>query len=238
MNVFGAFTFGSLIKTFIPGFVWLIALVLLDTGLERWAGIEKPALWTYIRDKDQSAVVLALAIPASILLGLLSNILVFMGVNDWLVRSPVKSADPALYRLYETLAQRVQTRYWSALEGIDAGLQHPFDLHIDPELLLLHTIGVDKIAYVREQYWYHLEFQLNLMLSLAAVAVALVVWILLHITNLAWTLFLLAACVALAYAVMCGLVKAARKNYSRHLAKIATIMAAALYRRPPEEPQV
>ena len=37
MNIFGAFTFGSLIKTFLPGFVWLVAIVMLEAGISsRW----------------------------------------------------------------------------------------------------------------------------------------------------------------------------------------------------------
>ena len=236
MNIFGAFTFGSLIKTFIPGFVWLIALVLLETALEELAGNKEPALWSYVSNKEQAAVVLA--IFGAVLLGLLSNILVFMGINDKLVRFPVQASNAELCALYDSLAQRVRDRYWSALEGIDQGLRSAFNKNIDPELVLLHGIGVEKIAYVREQYWYHLEFQLNLLLSIGAVAVAAVVWILLKQPISAWGFFLALSCGLFALLAMRGLVLAARKNYARHLAKIATIMAAALYRSPPEEPAV
>ncbi len=235
MNIFGAFTFGSLIKTFIPGFVLLMAVVLLEAGLEQLAGSE-PVLWTYARTQAQAALVLA--IPAAILLGLLSNIVVFMGVNDKLVRLPVRAANRELCALYDALAQRVRDRYWNALEGADPALRTAFNAHIDPELVLLHGIGVDKIAYVREQYWYHLEFQLNLLVSIGAVALALVIWILLSQPVSPWRIFLAASCAVPAALAMRGLVVAARKNYARHLAKIATIMAAALYRPPPEEPAV
>lgn len=233
MNIFGAFTFGSLIKTFLPGFVWLVALVLLIVDLQELAGA-KQTLWTHIQAKDQAALVLA--IPASILLGLLSNIVVFMGVNDYLVRVPVRAANPDLCALYDMLAQRVRDRYWQALGDADPALRPAFNSHIDPELVLLHCIGVDKLAYVREQYWYHLEFQLNMLLSIGALALALVIRLLLPVTP--WGAFLAAACVVLALPAMRGLVLAARKNYARHLAKIATVMAAALYRPPAGEPEV
>jgi hypothetical protein len=36
MNIFGAFTFGSLIKTFLPGFVWLIALGIVAVDIAQW----------------------------------------------------------------------------------------------------------------------------------------------------------------------------------------------------------
>jgi hypothetical protein len=233
MNIFGAFTFGSLIKTFLPGFVWLVALLLIFVDLQEMAGA-KQTLWTHIQAKDQAALVLA--IPASILLGLLSNVVVFMGVNDYLVRVPVRAASPGLCALYDMLAQRVRDRYWEALGNADPALRPAFNTHIDAELVLLHCIGVDKLAYVREQYWYHLEFQLNMLLSIGALALALVIWLLLPVTPRG--VLLAGACVMLALLAMRALVLAARKNYARHIAKIATIMAAALYRPLPEEPAV
>ena len=232
MNIFGAFTFGSLIKTFLPGFAWLAAIVLLEADARQWHD-SAPVLWTYAQSKDQAALVLA--IPASILLGLLSNIVVFMGVNDLLVRTPVRRANRDLCALYDMLAQRVRDRYWKSLDDADPAFRPAFNANIDPELVLLHTLGVDKLAYVREQYWYHLEFQLNLLLSTGAVALALTLSILLNGPSAPWSILLAAASVALAALAMRGLLAAARKNYARHIAKIATIMAAALYRPAPEE---
>jgi hypothetical protein len=231
MNIFGAFTFGSLIKTFLPGFVWLLAIVILDADLSQWLG-QKPALWTYAQAKDQAALVLA--IPASLLLGLLSNIVVFMGVNDRLVRGPVRRANPDLYALYEMLAQRVRDRYWDGLRGADQALREVFDRSVDPELGLVHALGADNLAYVREQYWYHLEFQMNLMLSLGAIALALLVSIPLNVTSVPLRGLLSVCCAAGAVLLMWGLLLAARRNYARHLAKMATVMAVALHASEPQ----
>jgi hypothetical protein len=230
MNIFGAFTFGSLIKTFLPGFAWLAAIVLLEADVRQWQDAP-PVLWSYATSKDQAALVLA--IPASILLGLLSNIIVFMGMNDRLVRAPVRRANLDLCALYDMLAQRVRDRYWTSLGGADPAFRPVFNANIDPELVLLHTLGVDKLSYVREQYWYHLEFQLNLLLSTGAVALAVTVSILLNVPSAPWRIVLAMASIALAVLAMRGLLAAARKNYARHIAKIATIMAAALYRPEP-----
>jgi hypothetical protein len=38
MNVFSAFTFGSLIKTFLPGLVWLIAIGILEADAQTAVG--------------------------------------------------------------------------------------------------------------------------------------------------------------------------------------------------------
>jgi hypothetical protein len=225
MNIFGAFTFGSLIKTFLPGFVWLVAIIMLEADVARMLNAT-PYLWTFVQTKDQAALVLA--IPASILLGLLSNVIVFMGINDWLVRGPIKRANPDLCGLYDVLAQRLRTRCWDALQATDPALKTTFDKHVDAEIVLLHTIGVEELAYVREQYWYHLEFQLNLVLSIAAIALALVISVLLGPGSGAARFGLASACVVGAALVMWALVVAARKNYMRHVAKITSIMAAVL----------
>lgn len=73
MNVFGAFTFGSLIKTFIPGFVWLVALWLLWRGGAALVPV-LPPLPAVTDSQLQNGLVAA--IPIAILLGLLSNIVV------------------------------------------------------------------------------------------------------------------------------------------------------------------
>jgi hypothetical protein len=225
MNIFGAFTFGSLIKTFLPGFVWLVAIVMLEFDIAQMLG-EQPVLWTYSQSKDQAALVLA--IPVSILLGLLSNIIVFMGLNDWLVRAPMKRANPDLCALYDDLARRIRDKCWTSLDGADQKLKAAFYERIDPELVLLHSIGVDKLAYVREQYWYHLEFQLNLLLSMGAVALALVLSSSVNGASFHMRVILVVACLIGAALVMGGLLAAARKNYERHIAKLATLMVAVL----------
>lgn len=232
MNIFGAFTFGSLIKTFLPGFVWLAAIVLLEADIAQMFGA-KPVLWGFAQTREQAALVLA--IPASILLGLLSNIVVFMGVNDLLVRTPVKRANPDLCALHDDLAQRLREKCWSSLNGANQTLKAVFDAHIDPELVLLHTIGVEKLAYVREQYWFHLEFQLNLLLSAGAVAIALAVSSVLNAASMQMGLMYVLICLVGAALVMRALLAAARKNYARHVAKMASVMAAVLCPAKPQE---
>jgi hypothetical protein len=227
MNIFGTFTFGSLIKTFLPGLVWLVAILMLDVDVAEWRGAEvEPPFWNFVKNSDQTALVLA--IPAALLVGLLSNVVVFMGVNDRLVRSPTKKAHPELWRLYDELSQRIRERCWSALDGIDENLKTAFSTHIDPELVLLRPVGVEQLAYVREQYWFHLEFQLNLLLSAWAMAVALGDSSLLHAGS--WPMkgvYVLLVFVGAAL-VTGGLLTAARKNYMRHIAKMASLMAAVL----------
>jgi hypothetical protein len=223
MNIFGAFTFGSLIKTFLPGFVWLIAILILVYDFSDAFGLT-PEFWTRITARDQAALVLAF--PASILLGLLSNVIVFMGVNDVLVRKPARAKNPALFALHDELAKRIRNQSWIALapqENLDAA---QFDGNIDHEMILLERIGVEKLAYVREQYWYHLEFQLNLMLSVVVLFFAALPAVLKN--GLCDSLGCLLPCIVAAFLISLGLVKSARKNYCRHIAKMASLMTAVL----------
>jgi hypothetical protein len=231
MNIFGAFTFGSLIKTFLPGFVWLIALGILEADFAQWRGYEG-YLWSFLKTKDQAALVLA--IPASILLGLLSNVAVFMGLNDRWVREPVKLAEPALFVLHGRLAKQLLDQCWTSLAWNDAQMRPSFDDRIDPEIIIVERIGFEKLAYVREQYWYHLEFQLNLLLSLLAMFLALFLSAFINAATWASALLCAALCVVAGCVVRFCLLQAAKKNYSRHIAKMASLIAAML--TPPPAP--
>jgi hypothetical protein len=230
MNIFGAFTFGSLIKTFLPGFVWLIALGILEADFAQWRG-QEPVIWSFLKTKDQAALVLA--IPASILLGLLSNVVVFMGLNDRWVRNPFLKEQPGLSRLYERLSAQIREQCWTGLAWNDAGARPDFDKHIDPEIIIIERIGAEKLAYVREQYWYHLEFQLNLLLSLLATFAALLLSALINARG--WRMLgLVILWLVAGYLVRKWLLQAARKNYARHIAKMASLMTAHL--TPPPAP--
>jgi hypothetical protein len=225
MNIFGAFTFGSLIKTFLPGFVWLIAIGIVEADISRFHGLE-PLLFGYASAHDQAALILT--IPASILLGLMSNIVVFMGVNDVLVRNPVKKKNPALFTLHDRLAKELRDRCWANLAQVDASDRAEFDRCADVEIVMLHTIGVDKLAYVREQYWYHLEFQVNLLLSIVVMIAAAIAGSVLGAESISTAIFHAVAYLVVAVPVCWLLFLAARKNYQRHIAKTMSLMAAVL----------
>lgn len=240
MNIFGAFTFGSLIKTFIPGFVWLVALAVLAAGIFR-AVSGQSDIWQFAVSHDQT--ILVLAIPAAFLLGLLSNIVVFMGVNDRLVRRPVRKKYPALFNLYDSLIALYRGQCRDAV-GLDDAMKPVFDEYIDVEILILQVVNLDHLTYLREQYWYHLEFQVNLFISSVALSFALFLDSVLNapvcsmlttpacpaqdaavgLSILKWAMVYGVAAL-LAYAL---LIPAAKKNFQRHIAKISSLIAAAI----------
>ncbi|MFB9266121.1 hypothetical protein ACFFWD_23700 [Bradyrhizobium erythrophlei] len=228
MNIFGAVTFGSLIKTFLPDLVWLIAFAILDNDLALLLGYES-YLWSALKNKDLASTLLVLAFPASILVGLLSNVIVFMGLNDLFVRNPFKRKHRELFSLHATLSDKVRDQCWTAMKIDDQSLRASFYKWTDPEIIIVERIGADKLAYVREQYWYHLEFQLNLLISLVAVFVALGTSVLI---NRGFSPAIggerIAAAIIVCGFVCYGLLRAAQKNYERHIAKMASLMTALL----------
>ena len=228
MNIFGAVTFGNLIKTFLPGLVWLIAFAILEADFAQLRGY-KSYLWKILGNKEQASTVLILAFPASIFVGLLSNVVVFMGLNDFLVRTPFRKKRAELFALHAKLSQQVREKCWTALGLNDPALKRSFDEWADPEIIIVERIGADKLAYVREQYWFHLEFQLNLLISFGAIFVALVVSGFINGSfDLARGIERIVAAIVV-FGFLCrGLLLAARKNYERHMAKMASLMIALL----------
>lgn len=227
MNIFGSFTFGSLIKTFLPGMVWLFAIGLLEADLSRLCGTE-PLLLAAVLDSAQTSLVLAIGFPAAILLGLMSNIVIFFGVNDFLVRRPVKKANPELFLLYDRLVARMRDRCWTSVGVPDATARKIFDIHTDVEIMMLTAIDQNKLAYVREQYWYHLEFQMNLLLSLIALFVGAVANALINAKVAGASHVPLLIYLIVFPLIWIFLLMAARKNYGRHVSKMLSLMAGVL----------
>jgi hypothetical protein len=235
MNIFGAVTFGSLIKTFLPGLVWLCAFAILEADIAQYGGYKSYVL-KILGSKEQASTLLIIAFPASIFVGLLSNVVVFMGLNDWLVRNPFKIKNSELSALHTRLSQMLRDKSWTVLGLNDDTLKPSFDRWTDPEIILVERIGPEKLAYVREQYWYHLEFQLNLLISFFAVFIALVISALINgVFDSAGGFGRFVAMVVIYVLISLGLLHAARKNYERHVAKMASLLTAVLTQSEDEE---
>jgi len=233
VNVFGAFTFGSLIKTFIPGLVWAFALARLLLDLHGWLpGIFPPL--PAISGEEQTALVLA--IPLAILLGLLSNIVVFMGVNDVLVRNPARCADPALFALYDGLCKQMRDEHWASMACANPALEAAFLAHADAEVLALKATGINELSYIREQYWYHMEFQVNMLLAVFAMLLALLPSPSGLVASLSVGHFCRAGAATSVLGAACILFRrAALKNYSRHVEKMCSLLASSLCARNAEQ---
>ena len=225
MNIFGAFTFGSLIKTFIPGFVLLIAVCILAADIAMIFDA-KPVILEFVVSDPRTALVLA--IPASILFGLLSNIVVFMGVTDLFIRRPAKKSKPSLFDLYDLLATQIRKQCWDHVDNDEEKNEEIFHEHVDAEYVMLQTIGIEKMTYLREQYWFHLEFQINLLFSIVILFISFVLYSSLKFGITLTFIESLLLYVAIAAPIGGLLFGAARKNYERHISKMVSLMASVL----------
>ena len=223
MNIFGAFTFGRLIKTFLPGIVLFAAsLLYLDTILTllgadfvvtRWA-IDNPILTTVA------------TVPASVILGIFLNTIVFGGLLDTLVRKPVDT------KMAEFNGKRDQvidaTIDKSGLkELIEPDLMQYFRKKLDFEAFLLPRTDLNKLVFLQESYWYYLEFQINIALAAGYGSVGLIAWYTVVDGRLGLaTPAAVAAGVGLLGLTAAGsliLIRTARLNYERHKLKLVSM---------------
>ena len=152
-----------------------------------------------------------------------------MGLNDSLVRDPVKRSKPDLFRLYEHIRTCVREKYWPNLKTENANIRHQFMTHADPEAMILPSIDISKIVNIREQYWNYMEFQINLALSFFVLCLAWV-WHLYETSSSTLTFPGSVAIIAFGYFVLtaCLFICPARRNYERHIVKICGLMSGAL----------
>lgn len=230
MNIFSSFTFGRLIKTFVPGFFWLISLALVVDGYLR-PETNLPSLI----DKHSDALIFSITVILCVILGLISNTLVFAGLNDHFVRTPVRLN--ARNQTFIAAKDRIETRIkqhfcelltkQGAFDGENGpALRRETERCLDPEYTIIQKDDFSKIVYVQEQYWYYMEIHINLAFSIALCFTCHVVRAMMagiDVVNEETFLGL-----ALTLVLFIGLVKMARTNYLRHLKKIFSIYCVFL----------
>jgi len=223
MNVFGTFTFGRLIKTFLPGTVLFASALLyldavanlfgLDFSVINWA-IGNPILTTLA------------TIPGSIILGILLNTVVFGGLLDVLVRQPVNSEMSEFNVLRDSIVDcTLNTSETNTL--IPSDIYDTFKEHVDFDSFMLPRVDLDKLVYIRESYWYYLEFQVNVALASVFSLTGVFFWWIRHDTVVGLTagpaLVLAAALILVTGLVFVALIRAARLNYMRHKKKLLSL---------------
>jgi hypothetical protein len=149
MNMFGSFRFGSIIKTFLPGLVWLGVIALALATIAELSG-QPSTIIALVQNKTNTAIIAA--IPLAILGGLLSNIVIFMGLSDKLVREPVRRKHSDLARLYDCVSHEIAKNAFPFQNNAQGPDLETFTDNVDPEVIALHKINAETVSYVREQY--------------------------------------------------------------------------------------
>jgi hypothetical protein len=162
MNLFSAFSFGSLIKTFLPGlvlfFVFLVYIELFGYWIHGYLGIfehlfRNPLLITFI------------SIPTSIFLGVILNSIVFSGLSGYLLENRHEKNNRSFYEFRKYVIAKTNEKM-STYFDISEQQKEIFKQTVDPRYFFLHKESLANLMYLRESYWYYLEFQLNTLVAI------------------------------------------------------------------------
>lgn len=216
MDIFGSFTFGRLIKTFLPGFVIFLSLC---TYVDIFFYNFFDATYLYNFAKSDSALFVAFSIPFSIILGVLSNTLFFTYFTRALITKNHYKHFPEFYDFQKKVFDIVKCRVADTLR-IDDPSKDRFDKSIDVESFLLSKTDVDKVIYASECFWYYLEFQLNILWAFSFMLPAVItVWIMFALKkNMTPSVILMfSALIIVIFTLTCRmLLISARKNFYFH----------------------
>lgn len=220
MNVFGAFNFGRLIKTFLPGVMLLLGVVLILDAASYWLNQPPHRLARLIA--AQGLIATALAVPLSLILGIFCNMVFYAYANDRLIRQKFKTDEPVLHGFKEHLLARV-IEHLEKQDTIPKEKLAAIRGHLDLEALLLPKIDLAKLVFLQESYWYYLEFQLNILLAIVFVAFSSSIHIFTYASVEKIGLWGAGALIASGIVVTCigcrMCIVSARKNYRSHIAK-------------------
>ena len=228
MNVFGAFSFGRLIKTFLPGFIILLSIPLYAEAMLLAVGSGHSLLhWTY----SNAVLASVISIPLSLILGIISNIVFFAFLTERIIRKPFNENNQAFNDTQQKISEWIVSHY-EAKDVIPRDIFKDFKNYIDLDFFLLPQIQLDKLIFLQESYWYYLEFQLNLILSLVLFAVSILFLYSVHVFKTGFNLWSYLFFVVLCSFVLSFLIyislKAAKLNYEKHRKKLLSLQLGAV----------
>ena len=227
MNVIGSFDFGRIIKTLLPGLVFIAALIaLMDCAIILLRGSSLITPWI----AANTTLAGVMAVPLAITLGLLSNTLFFYVLHGQLIQRPLHSRYPDLLKAEEELRQ-------AAIEEMINELPTPYRSNslktaTDAGALLLPHMNLSALAITREGFWFYLEFQLNMALGivfawLATISTTFIARTHLGLTVGSWIITSVVLSVVSVSLVMM-LIGAARMNYYYYRRRLLSLRIAAL----------
>lgn len=220
-----AFSFGKIIKTFLPGTVLCAALLLVVEGLSQW--LAGRSIAPTIADKDILVATTAALLPLALLLGFVLNTVVWLVINRWFAR-------PRAHRSLEQSDTYKKLRT-ALIERLHAGLKDvaPEIRNVDPEFesleyFYLPVVTLERHNQLWESYFSWYEFQANTALAAVLFAAALIfyLWVKpLKPAHEAWACALIVV-ISMSGAVM--LLSAALMNLIEFERKLLILIAGSL----------
>lgn len=165
-----AFSFGKIIKTFLPGTILCAALLLaLETAFQ-WIGHR--SIVPIIANKDIIVATTAALLPIALILGFVLNTVVWLLVNR-LVARPIVHRRLAKSSTYVCLHAGLLARMHAGLKDCAQDLDSVGDHFDSIEYYYLPLITLERHNLVWESYFSWYEFQANTALAIVIFAVAL-----------------------------------------------------------------
>lgn len=173
MNPLSAFSFGQLIKTFLPGLIASAAPLLVFEALYQWKHPAAPASWLDVLRQSFTYRVLSPNLAGSITLLVLVALLLGFALNSlhWVLFHSFcrkRCVSPPLEEAKKELERKVR----NALEEVLPGrYQRP-----EPSLpgFFLALVDLPKHSHLRESYFAWYEFHMNALSALGLVLLTFV----------------------------------------------------------------
>lgn len=219
MNIFGSFSFGGLIKTLIPGLI-LLSVILIYLDIICYLFYDYTELLVAI--SEDTGVIVIISIPIAIFLGATLNSILFSGLSEKMIENKHKKNNEQFYKLREDIFEFIKLKAISNY-ALTENNRATFMKSVDPRFVLLSRGSYDNIMYLRESYWYHMEFQLN---SLVAVTMGVPAFIgkvcilsIQHTLGLMHPVIISAAIVVGYFIFAIFFIRSAEDNLNRHREK-------------------
>ena len=169
MNPLSAFSFGKIIKTFIPGLLAASAVILVLELLYRMSlstpCAPRSGFWgcffggalvrRFIADTGRTTAFGALLLPVSLLLGFFLNTVMWFRVNSWCRTRADNATGDAFKSARASLEEDARFAFRSVL-GETAAVPS-----VQLTDFYLPLLDLDKLSFVRESYFSWFEFHLN-----------------------------------------------------------------------------
>jgi hypothetical protein len=225
MNFSGLFSYGNILKTFLPGMLLLTGFVLLIDAYNFYTTDPHTYILLELTAKYPLLSITILASTA-IVVGILSNSIYFKWIIP-LIGAVFESKNTDFKKFKETMEAEMNEHY-SELLSIDPTFHPVKKSGFDVRAFLLNRTDLVALQYLRESYWYYMEFQLNAIGAIIVLYVACIVHMALRLNFKLiqdfyfWPIFTSATVFFLITIIIFS--KAAYENYEKHEKKFFSFL--------------
>lgn len=231
--MYGAFSFGKIIKTILPGSILAGTLFLIAETI--WFQTWHTSLLASLISKEVVTVAGAALVPVSLILGFLLNTFVWLNLNAT-VRKQVDAAlaGTPYAQLREALCERIRLDVDTLMGARRAELcKNGWPQRLSLEYYFLPVVSVEHLSHLWESYFSWYEFHMNTLCA-GAIASVTVVAVLILRSPLEWMwTTALSAAIIVACIVFCRTLWAsAIRNMATYERNLVLLVASSISAPP------